>query len=204
MPHKAPAEEDAKPSHKVSSRERLSHFTWSWFECTMSTGAIATLLGQQPFTFRGLLTIGKIFFILDLALFALFCCLIAFRFAMDPRALGRSLHHPRESFFFGTFWVSVALLLYCVQLYAVPVCGFWLVKTLEVCFWTYAACALLVVVFQYHVIFGTEKLPVTEAMPAWLFPAYPFLVLGPLAAALLPSQPTSAAIPILLGGLVSA
>jgi len=197
----APAE-DGKGVERVSIRERLSHFTWSWFECTMSTGAIATLLGQQPFTFRGLLTIGKIFFILDMVLFALFCCLITVRFVMHPRALTKSLHHPHESFFFGTFWVSIALILYCMQLYAVPVCGPWLVKALEVCFWGYAGLALLVVCFQYHVIFDTESLPVTKMMPAWLFPAYPFLVLGPLAAVLEYSQPRGSALPILVAGLV--
>lgn len=200
-PREAPAE-DGKGYERVSIRERLSHFTWSWFECTMSTGAIATVLGQQPFTFPGLMTIGKIFFILDIVLFLLFCCLITIRFIMRPSALGRSLHHPHESFFFGTFWVSIALILYCTQLYAVPVCGPWLVKALEVCFWSYGGCAILVVCFQYHIIFDSERLPVTETMPAWLFPAYPFLVLGPLAAVLEYSQPQYAALPILIGGLV--
>lgn len=155
---------------KVSIRERLSHFTWAWFEVTMSTGAIATLLGQQPFMFNGLRTIGKMFFILDLVLFLLFCTLISIRFIMKPSALKRSLHHPHESFFFGTFWVSIALILYSIQVYGVQSTGPWLVKALEVCFWLYAGCALLVVIFQYHVIFDTEQLPVSEAMPAWIFP----------------------------------
>lgn len=39
-------------------------------------------------------------------------------------------------------------------------------------------------------------------MPAWIFPAYPFLVLGPLAAVLLYSQPPQAALNILIGGIV--
>lgn len=195
-----PYDENKTPK-KVSIRERLKHFTWSWFECTMSTGAIATLLSQQPFTFRGLQTIGKIFFILDLVLFVLFCCLITTRFILKPGSLSRSLHHPHESFFFGTFWVSIALILYCIQQYAVPSCGPWLIKTLEILFWLYAACALLVAIFQYHVIFDVENLPVADALPSWILPIYPFLVLGPLASTLLYSQPQSAAIPILIGGI---
>lgn len=83
-------------SKNVSIKERLSHFTWSWFECTMSTGALATLLGQQPFTFDGLEAIGKIFFLLNLVLFITFCGLITFRFVMHPSALASSLHHPME------------------------------------------------------------------------------------------------------------
>ena len=39
-------------------------------------------------------------------------------------------------------------------------------------------------------------------MPAWVLPAYPFLVLGPLAAVLEYSQPQDAALPILIGGIV--
>lgn len=194
----------ASSSHtpRLPLRERLVHFTWAWFEVTMSTGAVATLLSQQPYTFRGLETIGKIFFILDLVLFVAFCGLIATRFALKPSALSHSLHHPHESFFFGTFWVSIALILYCVQQYGVPACGPWLVKALEVCFWTYAGFALLVVVFQYHVLFDTVNLPVKDAMPAWILPAYPFLVLGPLAAALEYNQPDGPALNILIGGIV--
>ncbi|KAK3064908.1 hypothetical protein LTS18_002768 [Coniosporium uncinatum] len=106
------------------------------------------------------------------------------------------------SFFFGTFWVSIALILYCIQSHGVPSAGPWLVKTLKVCFWLYAGCALLVVVFQYHVIFDEEHLPVTECMPAWILSAYPFLALGPLATVLEYSQPQTSAIPIMVGGIV--
>lgn len=186
----------------VPLRERLAHFTWSWFECTMSTGALATLLSQQPYTFTGLRTIGKIVFIIDLILFVTFSIFIALRFYLNKGALKRSLHHPHEGFFFGTFWVSIALIIYSTQAYAVPSCGPWLVKTLEVLFWLYAACVLLVAVFQYHIIFDVNKLPVNEMMPAWILAIYPFLLLGPLAGTLLYNQPRpESALPILIGGI---
>lgn len=191
----------SRPQRHLPFRKRLVHFTWGWFECTMSTGAIATLLGQQPFSFRGLKTIGKVFFIFDLMLFFLFSICISYRFGRIRGALTRSLHHPHESFFFGTFWVSIALILYCVQQYGVPATGPWLVKALEVFFWIYAGCVILVAVFQYHVIFDLERLPVMEAMPAWILPVYPFLILGPLAAVLEYNQPQSSALPIMIGGI---
>lgn len=155
---------------KLSLRNRLSHFTWSWYECTMSTGAIASLISQQPYTFTGLMTIGKIFFILDIVLFLLFTALITVRFATNRGSFTRSLHHPHESFFFGCFWVSLTLILYNVQQFGVPSSGPWLIKALEVLFWTYAGCAMLVAVFQYHIIFDEQNLPVVEAMPAWILP----------------------------------
>jgi tellurite resistance protein TehA-like permease len=43
---------------------------------------------------------------------------------------------------------------------------------------------------------------VFEAMPAWIPPAYPFVVLGPLAGVLLYSQPKTSAIPILISGIM--
>lgn len=56
----------AADAANVTWKDRILHFTWPWFSCTMSTGAIAVLLSNQPFTFNGLRTIGKIFYILDL------------------------------------------------------------------------------------------------------------------------------------------
>lgn len=157
--------------HKLSITERISRFTWPWFACTMSTGSIAVVIAQQPFTFHGLKTIGKIFFILDFVLFITFTICISIRFIKDPAMLGHSLHHPQESFFFGTWWVSIALILNCMQAYAVPACGPWLVTALEVLFWMYAGCALLVAIFQYQLIFAKESLSASEALPAWILPS---------------------------------
>ncbi|KAH3962346.1 hypothetical protein HBI38_182010 [Parastagonospora nodorum] len=170
----------------------------------MSTGAIATLLGQQPYSFSGLKTIGKVFFILDILLFIMFSACITYRFCTNERSLNRSLHHPHESFFFGSFFVSIALIIYCIELYAVPACGPWLIRTQEVLYWTYAGTIMFVAVFQYHIIFDREKLPVAEAMPAWILPVYPFLIAGPLGTTLLKSQPTDSGLPIWIGSLTFA
>ncbi|KAK5943136.1 hypothetical protein PMZ80_004142 [Knufia obscura] len=168
----------------------------------MSTGALATLLSQQPYKFTGLETIGKMVFILGMVLFVLFSIWICLLFYINKGALKKSLHHHHESFYFGTFWVSIALIIYSMQAYAVPSCGQWLVKTLEVLFWLYAGCVMLVAIFQYHRIYDIQQLPVHEMMPAWILPVYPFIILGPLAGTLLYSQPQpSSALPMLIGGI---
>ncbi|KAF1943904.1 hypothetical protein EJ02DRAFT_452942 [Clathrospora elynae] len=159
------------------------------------------LLGQQPYSFTGLKTIGNIFFILDLVLFLMFCACIAYRFIHNRGSLLLSLHHPHESFFFGSFFVSIALIIYCIEQYGVPYCGPWLIKTLEILFWLYAAIVMLVAVFQYHVIFDRRELPVTDAMPAWILPVYPFLILGVLGSTLLKSQPVKSGFPIFIGSI---
>lgn len=170
----------------------------------MSTGAMASLLSQQPFQFRGLETIGKIVFILDIVLLVIFTCMILARFALKPRAITKSLHHPSESFFFGSFWVSIALVLYGMAVYGIPGLGDnrgWLVEAMRVLFWMYISCAMLVAVFQYNIIFHAEKLDVNEALPAWILPAYPFLVSGPLAAQVARTQPDVSATQIIIAGI---
>jgi C4-dicarboxylate transporter/malic acid transport protein len=170
----------------------------------MSTGALASLLSQQPFQFPGLNIIGSVVYLVDIALFILFTCLIGARFIMKPRAIPRSLHHPSESFFFGAWWVSLALILYSMAAYGIP--GLapdnqWLIHGMRVLFWMYYACAILVAVFQYHIIFHAERLDVDDAMPAWILPAYPFLVSGPLAAQVAKTQSSLSATQIIIAGI---
>lgn len=168
----------------------------------MSTGALAVVLGQTPNQFTGLRTIGTIFFIIDLVLFVLFTAIITTRFVLVPEKLWASLHHPVESLFFGSYWVSISLILNCMQAYGVPSSGPWLIRALEVLFWIYCATVLMVGVFQYYVLFQEERLQVNSAMPAWIFPIYPLLVVGTLAGTLIPSQPHTAALPMWLGAVM--
>ncbi|KAH9893110.1 voltage-dependent anion channel [Xylariomycetidae sp. FL2044] len=188
--------------------QRSMRVTWAWFSCTMSTGALASLLAQQPFTFRGLVVIGRVVYILDIVLFVVFAALIALRFARKPRALLASLHDPSECFFFGSFWVSIALILYGAAAYGIPGLGgptsghaAWLLSALRVLYWIYFACAMLLAVFQYHIIFQAERLDDEQAVPAWVLPAYPFLVIGPLASQIAKTQPDYSAVQIIIGGI---
>lgn len=193
--HEPPLKYRGKPQHAdddqiehATMKDRLNHFTWAWFACTMSTGAVAVVLANTPFRFTGLDVIAKIFFILDIILFALFCSAICYRFIRRPIVFVRSLHHPGEALFFGSSLVSVALILNLTQTYGVPVCGPWLATVVRVCYWIYCAFALCTAIFQYATLFVAERLPVDSAMPAWVMPVYPFLVIGPLAAVIIQTQ----------------
>ena len=168
----------------------------------MSTGSVAVVIAQTPNQFRGLQTIGKIFFIVDLVLFVAFTALACTRFSLAPRKLWASLHHPVEGLFFGTYFVSIALILNCIQLYGVASCGPWLITTLKVLFWMYAGLVLLVAIFQYYVLFQESRLNVSDAMPAWIFPIYPLLVVGAMAGTIIPSQPQHAAYPMWAGAVM--
>ena len=173
-----------------------------WFAATMSTGSLAVVLGNTPNTFTGLRTIGKVVFIFDLVLFVLFNALMAMRFVLVPRKLLASLHHPVEGLFHGTYWVSVALILNCAYIYGNADTGPWFPKALEVCFWIYCGIAFAIGVFQYSMFFRLERLNVTDAVPAWIFPIYPLLVVGTLAGTILPAQPNGPSWNIFIGGVL--
>lgn len=208
-----------KPPEFVGLRDRIVHFTWyvqclqkfdvpllisnrPWFAATMSTGSLAVVLGNTPNTFTGLQTIGKVVFIFDLVLFLLFNALMVTRFILVPRKMLASLHHPVEGLFHGTYWVSVALILNCAYVYGNADTGPWFPKALEVCFWIYCAIAFIVGVFQYSMFFRLERLNVTDAVPAWIFPIYPLLVVGTLAGTILPAQPNGPSWNIFVGGVL--
>ncbi|KAF1846836.1 uncharacterized protein K460DRAFT_285413 [Cucurbitaria berberidis CBS 394.84] len=201
-PHKHEDSSSETPPLIVGLRDRIAHFTWPWFAATMSTGALAVVLGNTPNRFNGLHTIGKIVFIFDLVLFLLFNGIMMTRFILVPHKILASLHHPVEGLFHGTYWVSVALILNCAYIYGNAKTGPWLTKALEVCFWIYCAVALIVGIAQYSMFFRLERLNVTHAQPAWIFPIYPLLVVGTLACTILPGQPDDASWKIFVGAVV--
>lgn len=173
-----------------------------WFSATMSTGALAVVLGNTPNTFPGLMTIGKIVYILDVIMFVVFTAMMITRFCLVPRKLTASLHHPVEGLFHGTYWVSASLILNGAYVYGHSETGSWLTTALRICFWIYCAAAFTISIAQYSMFFRLERLNVTDAVPAWIFPIYPLLVVGTLAGTILPSQPQKAAWEIFVGGVL--
>jgi tellurite resistance protein TehA-like permease len=185
----------------VSLRERLHHFTWTWFTTTMSTSGIALLISQTPHRFRGLTNIGEVFFILSIVMFLLYTAAITTRFILFPKAFMASLSHPAEALFFPTFWISIVSILSSMAAYGVPDTGQWFTVTMRILFWLYTICAFSVAVGQYFFLFTGQLFTLQSFTPAWILPIFPIMLCGTLASVLGPSQTPQYALPILIAGL---
>lgn len=192
---------------KLPLRLRLQHFTWAWYTLTMSTGGISTLISIQPHSFRGLMTIGAIFYVANLVFFTILCATMAFRFIKFPGTLKESLKHEKEGLFFPAFWLSVATILTSTQKYVVHAyevhhpTRIWMVTTMTAAFWIYTFFTFFLAVFQYSYLFIGHTYMLTKMMPSWLLPVFPVMLAGTIAAVIGPEQPISSRMPILVAGL---
>lgn len=184
---------------------RLSHFTWAWYTLSMATGGLALLLhpDTQPHTFDGLLTIGKIVFILDLVIFTAITACISYRFATNPGTFGSSLTHPTESLFASTSLISLASILACMGRYGIPQTGPWLNVTFLVLFWIYYAITWLAAIIQYVHLFTNPSLRIQDMTPAWDLPIFPVMLSGTVAAVGAPTQSPHHAVPMIIAGTLA-
>ncbi|KAI1125162.1 voltage-dependent anion channel [Nemania abortiva] len=182
---------------------RLKHFTWANFTLPMSTGGLALLLADetQGFTFRGLQTIGKVVYVLDLVIFTLVASAITYRFVKFPGTLKKSVVHPTEGLFLGTSTLSLASIISGIAKYGIPSCGPWLIVVYRILFWIYFAVTFVIAVGQYALLFTSPKLKLSDMTPAWDLPVFPFMLSGTIAATGAGLQPPDQAVPIIVAGL---
>jgi C4-dicarboxylate transporter/malic acid transport protein len=183
------------------SYSRLSHFTWAWFTCSMSTGGIAVLLKVTPHRFQGLDTIGLVIFIFDLLLFSSICVTITARFILCKGTFVRSLRHPTESLFIPTFFLAIGIIIVEMTYYAHI--GDWLTTVLQVLFWIYFVVTFCLAVIQYVTLFTGKPHTIQSMTPAWILPVFPMMYAGPVACAVITLQGTTQGIPILIAGIAA-
>ncbi|BFZ55310.1 hypothetical protein PYCC9005_002350 [Savitreella phatthalungensis] len=194
-------EASSESSSRVSIRDRIDHFTWPWFTCTQSTGGVAVLLSETPHQFNGLQTIGVIIFIFNLALFSIFICLMATRFILNPRKLRTSLTTGPECFFFGSFWLTIATIIFCMEQYAVGHTGDWIITAIRVVFWIYAAVTFCSTTVHLVVIASHADLDPLAMSPAWFLLIFNAMLTGTVASGIAKSQPPAQRLPILVAGV---
>ncbi|KAF5862794.1 hypothetical protein ETB97_011142 [Aspergillus alliaceus] len=166
----------------LSWKQRIRHFTWAYFTLTMATGGIANVLYTIPYRFRGLQTIGIIFFLFNIVLYATIWSLLAMRFYLYPYTFKASFLHPTESLFFPASVVSFGTILINVSQYGPDNTGPWLARAVEILFWIDACLAIIFSAGIYLLLWSTQTFTIAQMTPIWIFPAYPLLIIGPHAA----------------------
>jgi C4-dicarboxylate transporter/malic acid transport protein len=191
------------PSTPIKFTDRLKHFTWANFTLTMSTGGLTLLLGAQPHTFSGLVTIGKVVYIFDLVLFVLTCSTLVYRFVKYRGTFKASLVHPTESLFMPTSLLSLATIISAIPIYGIPATGQWLVEVYIVLFWLYFAFTFVSAVAQYYYLFSRPQFTIQGMVPSWILPIFPFMLCGTISSSgarfLSPIQAMS----VIVGGLTA-
>jgi tellurite resistance protein TehA-like permease len=187
--------------------ERLRHFTWAWYTLTMATGGIATLISIQPHPFPGLITIGAVFFIVNLIFFFGITGTMVLRFTKFPGAFKASITHEREGLFLGPFFLSVATIITGTQKYIIQAYEAdhpnrsWAVTSIAVAFWVYTFLAFCLASFQYSFLFCAHTYKLTSFMPSWLLPVFPVMLSGTIASVIAADQPVQTRMPIIVAGL---
>lgn len=205
VPHDPHEKDPNQP--KLPFGQRLHHFTWAWYTLTMSTGGVSTLLSIQPHAFPGLISIGAIFYVINLIFFTGVCSLMVLRFTKFPGSFKESLKHEREGLFFATFWLSVATIITSTQKYVVamyeashPMRG-WIVTSMAIAFWLYVFCTFTVAIVQYSFFFAGHTYMLQKFMPSWLLPIFPVMLAGTIASVIAADQPIQSRMPMLVAGL---
>lgn len=185
---------------KLHWRDRIRHFTWTFFTMTMATGGIANVLYTVPFRFHGLEAIGIIFFLLNIVIFFFNVLMISLRFYCHPETFRASVLHPTERLFIPAAVVSFGTILLNISQYGPSHAGDWLNNAVAVLFWVDVGLALIASMGVYLVMWSTASFTIEKMTPIWIFPAYPLLIIGPHAAVLSQTLEQKRAFDIIVGG----
>ncbi|KAI1660496.1 malic acid transport protein [Daldinia decipiens] len=186
---------------KLGLRQRMHHFTWAWFTLPMSTGGLSLLIFAQTHQFPGLRQIGLFVYIVNLILFTTLTFGMLSRFFLHHGDFYKSLSHPREGFFFPTYFLSVATIITSTQRYAIPDNDTPLVWAIQFAFWGYVVITLIVAIGQYSFVFAAHNFGLQTMMPTWILPIFPIMLSGTIASVISDTQPEISAIPILIAGM---
>ena len=96
-----------------------------------------------PFRFKGLETIGNIFFLLNIVLFIFNVVMISLRFYTYPETFKASFMHPSERLFMPAAVVSFGTILINISQYGLQKAGPWLNRAVLILFWLDATLALI-------------------------------------------------------------
>ncbi|KAJ5550946.1 C4-dicarboxylate/malic acid transporter, partial [Penicillium sp. DV-2018c] len=187
-------------TQRLSWKGRIRHITWAYFTMTMATGGVASVLHTVPYRFGGLYTIGVIVFILNVVLYLIIWTLMILRFYHYPHTFKASFLHPTESLFVPASLISAEAIMINIIQYGLDHTGPWLTDTISILFWFMAAMAVIFAAVIYLILWSTQTFTIAEMTPIWILPAYPLLLIGPIAGALCAKLTPPRSLPTILVG----
>ncbi|EUC31292.1 hypothetical protein COCCADRAFT_27965 [Bipolaris zeicola 26-R-13] len=186
---------------KPGLRQRVKHFTFAWFLCTMSTGGLAVAIGEAPHQFKGQYHISLTLYLTTLFLFLLFTLLSLFRYHLHTRHFHSAFSLPPESLFTPAFTLSICVLIGGVQTLAIThgpgTPG--LLSLIHVLYWIYAAVSLVGAILQYYHLLRTNT-PIPFS-PAIFLAGYSCMLTGTLASLIVATQPAQRHMSIVVSGV---
>jgi tellurite resistance protein TehA-like permease len=125
------------------------------------------------------------------------------RAILYPQHFKKSLSHPQESFFIGSFWLSISVIIGGIQVYGITYGPGhqWLIDAVYVLYWLYAAASLANSIAQYWVLIQWSTTRPVPFTPAMFLAGYSAMLTGTVASLVAGSQPPERAVPIIISGL---
>jgi C4-dicarboxylate transporter/malic acid transport protein len=123
------------------------------------------------------------------------------RFVLCKGTFARSIRHPTESLFVPTFFLAAGIIIIGLKQYAHI--GDWMATVLRVLFWIYFVASVCLAVIQYVALFTGKPHTIQSMTPAWILPAFPIMLGGPIAGSVANLQDTGHGIPIVIAGVAA-
>lgn len=130
------------------------------------------------------------------------------RAIIDPKRFLKSFSHPPEMFFFGSFLLSIATILGCIQLYAIEGSHgtrgpgyFWLIDAIHVLYWIYASVTICNVMFMFFAFMKRSPAQPIPINASWFLCGYSAMLTGTIASLIAASQPPGRRMPIIVSGV---
>jgi tellurite resistance protein TehA-like permease len=183
-PDDEPHRDDASQSKlfKVRIHRHFRGFTWSWFLTPLAALGLSLLVANLPLQFHGLMTIGKVIYLIGLTEFLTLGTLITIRLTTKPGCFRRSITKDSEAYFLSVVMMCIASIIQGAHVYSNPKEGSRLSATYKVVFWIYAPFAYLFALCMYFVLFtNRHHMKAANMTPAWMLPIFPVILTAPTA-----------------------
>ncbi|KAI9824898.1 MAG: hypothetical protein M1832_001503 [Thelocarpon impressellum] len=166
-------------------RERILHFTPSWFTVTMGTGMVIQVLVNFPYPAQWLRDLAYVFWILNICLFSLFSAFLVTRFVWFPVLLLNTLDDFSQSNFLGAIPVGFhTIVVGLVAFYGQREAA---VRVAYALYWVSVAMTLAVSLGSVSITFTKQRPHHLESVTGvWLLSFVPMVVTSATGASLLP------------------